>query len=130
MKKLLLKVAFVMPWFLLSSCADSGSYMKTIGYWHFGNILQFLLIAAIAGLGYMVFTKVQSIDDTLKIISEQLERLQQQQQSSSGQQPMQATSQVNTPITQTPQPAVKTCPDCGATLSPGATSCPNCGCPV
>jgi hypothetical protein len=125
MKKLFLKLAFVMPLFLLSSCADSGSYVKSIAYWHFGNLLQFLLIAAIAGLAYLVFTKIQSMDDTLKIISDQL-----QQQSSSSQQIVQHTAQSNAPVVQAPQPAVKTCPDCGSTLAPDANTCPSCGCPV
>lgn len=126
MKKFLVKATFVMPLFLLSSCANSGNYMKTIGYWHTGNLLQFLLIAAIAGLGYLVFTKVQSIDDTLKIISDQLDRLQSQQPSSV----QHPAPQAQAPVAQAPQPAAMTCPDCGATVAPGATACPSCGCPL
>ena len=129
MKKLILELAFVMPLFLLSSCADSGNYMKTIAYWHTGDLLQFLLIAAIAGLVYLVFTKVQSIDNTLKIISDQLDRFQRQQPSLT-QQSVQAKDQANAPVAQASQPAVKTCPDCGLTLATNATACPACGCPV
>lgn len=125
MKKSFIKLAFVLPLFILSSCANGGSYMKTVAFWHFGNFLQFLLIAAIAGVLFLVFTKVQSIDDTLKEI---MNELHQRQADNSI--PVSTSNQVNAQVVQEQRSAVKSCPDCGAMLSGDASSCPNCGCPL
>lgn len=126
MKRILSNAALLIMLLSLGSCA-SGSYMQTVSYWHFGNLLQFALIAVLAIFVYFIYTRIQSIDSTLKEILEQM-RSGQNRNAAPGLpdgnnvQPAQPT--------QAPQPEMKKCPDCGAVTGVNVRTCPNCGCPL
>lgn len=136
MKKVILKSMFLSSLLLMTSCA-SGSYVKSVSFWHIGDFLEFVVIVGLGALVFLLYNKIQSIDDKLSRLIDLLQgnsnpntynptdyvNVQQPQQ------PQQTAPQQN--IQPTPQqPVMKYCPDCGASVEANKSACPNCGCPL
>lgn len=141
MKKVILKSMFLSSLLLMTSCA-SGSYVKSVSFWHIGDFLEFVVIVGLGALVFLLYNKIQSIDDKLSRLIDLLQgnsnpntynptdyvNVQQPQQ------PQQTAPQQNIqPTPQQPAPqqlVMKYCPDCGASVEANKSACPNCGCPL
>ena len=144
MKKFILKSMFVSSLLLLMTSCASGSYMKTVSFWHEGNFLQFLVLVGIGVFVYLLYDKMQAIDRKL---SQLIDLLRGNHNPNSynvpnsnmnvgqPQQPVQQAPQQSytqpAPQAPAPQKTMKTCPDCGATyFDADQAVCSNCGCPL
>lgn len=141
MKKVILKSMFLSSLLLMTSCA-SGSYMKSVSFWHIGDFLEFVVIVGLGALVFLLYNKIQSIDDKLSRLIDLLQgnsnpntynstdyvnvQQPQQPQQTAPQQNIQPTPQQSAPQ----QPVMKYCPDCGASVEANKPACPNCGCPL
>ena len=138
MKKVILKSMFLSSLLLMTSCA-SGSYMKSVSFWHIGDFLEFVVIVGLGALVFLLYNKIQSIDDKLSRLIDLLQGNStpntynstdyvnvQQPQQTAPQQNIQPTPQQPAPQ----QPVMKYCPDCGASVEANKSACPNCGCPL
>ena len=60
MKKVILKSMFLSSLLLMTSCA-SGSYVKSVSFWHIGDFLEFVVIVGLGALVFLLYNKIQSI---------------------------------------------------------------------
>ena len=141
MKKVILKSMFLSSLLLMTSCA-SGSYVKSVSFWHIGDFLEFVVIVGLGAIAFLLYNKIQSIDDKLSRLIDLLQgnsnpntynptdyvnvQQPQQPQQTAPQQNIQPTPQQPAPQ----QPVMKYCPDCGASVEANKSACPNCGCPL
>lgn len=138
MKKVILKSALLLPAIMLTSCA-SDDHVNTVSYWHLGDFLMLAALIAVGALVFLLFIKIQSIDNKLSQI---IDLMQGKPIQNVGNQmsAMQSSSQpapqpVQQPVYQTelqpaPQPVACFCPDCGTKFEPGTAECSKCGCPL
>ena len=129
MKKALLKSILFVSLLLMTSCA-SGNYMQTVSFWHIGNFLQFALIAAIAAFLFILYDKMQSIDERLKQITDLLQGRHHQDVNRQPNTTFVEELQQSAPQQPAPQPAGIKCPECGVMVESGKTVCANCGYPL
>lgn len=141
MKKVILKPMFLSSLLLMMSSCASGTYVKSVSFWHIGNFLEFVVIVGLGAFVFLLYNKIQAIDEKLSRLIDLLQGNSNPNPNTYNptnyvnvQQPQQPAPQQNTqPAPQQPapqQPVVKYCPDCGTSVDANISACPNCGCPL